>query len=201
MYLMKRSLLSYLTGASDAKLISSKKEVAYLFEKVNNPEIADDLERFVSKEYEKANNVAFRHLGQIARSGAKLQSSEQIMNNDFVDRFIEVYGFGFFVNAITVGYELKAGTLSTKRKKELGIVMDDINLRMMKDAKQSYDSIKIAECFSSTGRVLADIGADTGEKIYMQENKFIYKKRKNSTLSECIQIFKDTVNKPGNKNI
>lgn len=169
---MVRSLLSYLMGSSDAKLIGAKKEIAYLFEKINNPKIANKLEQYVSKAYEDSCNTAFRHCGQVARSHANLKSSDQLMNNDYIDRFIQIYGFGLFVNAVSVGYELSAGTFTPKLENELGIVMGDLNSQLMQDATQSYGSVKIAECFSSTGKVLADLGVEVGTDIYNKGYKF-----------------------------
>ena len=161
-------IASVLLGSSEDKLIKAKKEIAYNAEKVLHPKEANALEELVSYQYEQALEKILYTIGNAIKHHANLSNTDQIKNSSFMQRFVDNYGFQYFTNGVSLGHQTQAGTADAKFQKEISTLMEALHKQMMEDAKRSFSSKKVAECFSAGAKVAADLGVETGVYIYNQ---------------------------------
>jgi hypothetical protein len=159
---------SVLLGSSEEKLIKAKKEIVYNSEKALHPKEAKALEQIVSSQYEKALEQILYTIGNSLRHHAHLTNADHVKNSAFMERFVENYGFEYFINGVSLGHQIQAGTTDVKFQREISTIMEGLHNKMMKDAMHSFSSQKVAECFSAGAKVAADLGAEAGAQIYNQ---------------------------------
>ncbi len=159
-------ITSMILGSTEEQSIKIKKEVAYNTNKAIYPNEAKAVEQLVSSQYEKALEQILYTIGNSIRHHAKLSRADHIKNSPFMQRFVDDYGFQYFVNGVSLGHQFQAGTADSQFQKEIGILMEELHKRMMNDATRSFSSQKVAECFSAGAKVAADLGFETGVQTY-----------------------------------
>lgn len=159
---------SALLGSSEDKLIKAKKEIAYNAERALHPKEAKAIEQIVSSQYEKALERILYAIGNSLRHHANLTNADHVKNSSFMGRFVENYGFEYFINGVSLGHQIQAGTADTKFQREISTIMEALHNKMVEDAMRTFSSQKVAECFSAGAKVAADLGAEAGAQIYNQ---------------------------------
>ncbi|MBT2641721.1 hypothetical protein J7I80_05760 [Bacillus sp. ISL-41] len=160
-----------LFGSKEDEIVRAKKEVAYATTKQLYPKEAKAVEDLVKGQYEKALEQILYTIGNAIRHHARLSNAEHIKNSAFMERFIEDYGFQYFINGVSLGHQTQAGTADVKFQKEISLLMEELHKRMMEDALKSFSSQKIADCFSAGAKTAADSGFQTG--VYTYNNGYV----------------------------
>lgn len=163
-----RKMASVLLGSSEEKLVKAKREVAYSATKAMHPKEAEAVEQMVKSSYENALEKIIYTIGNTARHHAKLSSPDALINSPVMERFVDNYGFQYFINGVSLGYQLQAGTADSKFQEELTLLMESLHNEMMGDAVKTLGSQKQAECFSAAAKVAADLGVEAGAQMYEQ---------------------------------
>lgn len=163
-----RRISSIILGTSEDKLVKAKKEAAYRAEKALHPNEARAVEQLVDSYYEKALGQIMYTIGNTLKHHAKLNRADHIKNSEFMQRFNDDYGYRYFINGVSLGHQIQAGTADNNFQKEISILMEAIHKEMMVDANESFSSYKVAECFSAGAKVAADLGVKAGVEIYNQ---------------------------------
>lgn len=165
------SISSALFGSSESQRIKAKKELAYNSQKALFPNEAKAVEELLQYHYEKALRDIIYVLGNASNHHANLSDSEyqKVKGNPFVDRFIEYYAYEIFINAYSLGHQLRAGTADEKFQREIMVMMQELNRNLLEEATSTFSSTKIAECFSIAASKAADLGAEAGAEVYDQE--------------------------------
>jgi hypothetical protein len=164
------SITSVLFGSSESQRIKAKKELSYNTQKALYPNEAKAVEELVQIHYDEALKEIIYILGNATKHHAHLTESKyhHVKNSPFIDRFIEYYAFKIFINAYSLGHQLRAGTADQTFQREIMIMMEDLNRNLLEEATSTFSSTKIAECFSIAASKAADLGSEAGAKVYEQ---------------------------------
>ncbi|MET3696851.1 hypothetical protein SAMN05877753_101574 [Bacillus oleivorans] len=164
-----RKIASVLSGSSEADLVNAKREIQYKADKAIYKKEAEAVEQMVLKSYEEAVGKIICRLGNAARHHAGLISANNFKTSPFLERFTEHYALEIFTKGVSLGHQAASGTADSKFQEEIGLLLDQINKRMVAEARQSSFTQIEAECFTIAGHTAFELGVQAGQSFADQE--------------------------------
>ena len=163
-----RKIASAFLGSSEADLVNAKREIQYKTDKAIYKTEAEMAEKIVMNDYEQAIQPIIYRLGNAARHHAGLTSANHFKTSSFLDRFIDHYAFEMFTKGVSLGHQAAIGTADPKFREEIGLMLDQINKRMIAEALRSSFTQKEGECFTVAGHTAFELGVQAGQTFAEQ---------------------------------